>query len=342
MVGSGPYRFIAAEYDANSFAAYEKFDAYVPRSEPPERAAGGKVAHFQRIEWHVIPDASTAAAALMAGEVDWWALVPADLQPKMRASPNITVANGDPFGSLAVLRFNCVQPPFDDVRVRRAVMRAVVQEDFMSAGWGDDTSMWTTCRNIWPRGTQYYTDAEDGLMPGNLEVGRTALREAGYAGQQAVILAENDPGYISALGEVAADLLRKLGMNVDLQRMDQGTSLRRRYSREPVEKARWGLYPTTNSATAADPALSLYVQGNGYSGQSGWWSNQDAQNLVAAWVREPDAAARRRIALNLGHLAMMEAATIPLGTYVERTAFRRTITGIIPGPCPYPWNVRPA
>jgi peptide/nickel transport system substrate-binding protein len=60
------------------------------------------------------------------------------------------------------------------------------------------------------------------------------------------------------------------------------------------------------------------------------------------WVREPDALARRRIALELGHLAMIEAGTIPLGKFVERTAFRRTITGIIPGPCPYPWNVRPA
>jgi peptide/nickel transport system substrate-binding protein len=39
---------------------------------------------------------------------------------------------------------------------------------------------------------------------------------------------------------------------------------------------------------------------------------------------------------------MMEAPTIPLGQPYERTAFRKSITGILPGARPYPWNVRPA
>ncbi|HEV3184898.1 MAG TPA: ABC transporter substrate-binding protein, partial [Xanthobacteraceae bacterium] len=48
MVGSGPYRFIAGEYNSGSRAVYEKFDGYVPRNEPPDWATGGKVAHFPR------------------------------------------------------------------------------------------------------------------------------------------------------------------------------------------------------------------------------------------------------------------------------------------------------
>ena len=44
-VGSGPYRFLPKEWVSGAAAAYERFDAYQPRSEPPQWLSGGKVAH---------------------------------------------------------------------------------------------------------------------------------------------------------------------------------------------------------------------------------------------------------------------------------------------------------
>ncbi|MEJ1976685.1 MAG: ABC transporter substrate-binding protein [Acetobacteraceae bacterium] len=64
MVGSGPYRFLASEYNSGSHMAYEKFAGYVPRKEAPDWATGGKVAYFPRIEWSIMPDPATASAAL--------------------------------------------------------------------------------------------------------------------------------------------------------------------------------------------------------------------------------------------------------------------------------------
>ncbi len=63
IVGSGPYRFLAEEFNAGSRAAYAKFDRYRPRAEAPEWTSGGKVAHFERIEWHMLPDPATASAS---------------------------------------------------------------------------------------------------------------------------------------------------------------------------------------------------------------------------------------------------------------------------------------
>ena len=71
MIGSGPYRFIAGEYNSGSRVVYEKFDAYQPRQEAPSWTSGAKIAHFRRIEWHILPDPATAAGALASGEVDW-------------------------------------------------------------------------------------------------------------------------------------------------------------------------------------------------------------------------------------------------------------------------------
>jgi ABC-type transport system substrate-binding protein len=72
VIGSGPYRFATDEFVPGSRAAYRKFDRYVPRQEAPEWTSGGKVVHFERVEWMMMPDQATAAAALQAGEVDWW------------------------------------------------------------------------------------------------------------------------------------------------------------------------------------------------------------------------------------------------------------------------------
>ena len=59
MVGSGPYRFKADERVPGALAVYERFDGYVPRGEGVTSAlAGPKVAHFDRVEWQVIPDPS--------------------------------------------------------------------------------------------------------------------------------------------------------------------------------------------------------------------------------------------------------------------------------------------
>ena len=71
MVGSGPFRFKADERVSGARVVYERFTGYKPREDGPvEWTSGPKVAHFDRIEWHTIPDPATAAAALMRGEID--------------------------------------------------------------------------------------------------------------------------------------------------------------------------------------------------------------------------------------------------------------------------------
>jgi peptide/nickel transport system substrate-binding protein len=74
MVGSGPFRFKPDERVPGSLTIYERFDQYRPREDgEPSFTAGPKIVHFDRVEWHVLPDAGTKAAALQKGEMDWWA-----------------------------------------------------------------------------------------------------------------------------------------------------------------------------------------------------------------------------------------------------------------------------
>ncbi|MCI0756536.1 ABC transporter substrate-binding protein [Teichococcus vastitatis] len=342
MVGSGPYRFLPAEFNSGSRVAYAKFDGYVPRQEAPDWATGAKVAHFQRIEWNIITDPATAAGALMNGEVDWWERPLADLQPMLARNKDIRREVLDKAGRMALARLNCLQPPFNDVKVRRAVLCSVIQENYMRASQGDDTAAWTDTRSVWPKHTPYYADNKD-LMPGDLDRARAMLKESGYSGQKVAIISPTDFPDIGPLGHVSADALAQIGMNVDLMESDWGTVIQRRNSREPVEKGGWSMFHTTGGATFyGSPAMSPLARGQGEEGWFGWYKSERAEALTEEWLYAPDEPAQKKVAAELGRLALEEVATVPLGQFTIRTAFRSSLTGIIEGTAPYPWGVRRA
>ncbi|MCC7284490.1 MAG: ABC transporter substrate-binding protein, partial [Acetobacteraceae bacterium] len=139
FVGSGPYRFIRSEWVPGSILTFSRNDAYVPRQGgEPSLTAGPKITHFDRIEWRIIPDGGTSGAALQAGEIDWWEQPTPDLLPLLARNRNIEVTQQDPVGLPGILRFNHLQPPFDNPAIRRAILPAINQKDFMMAVNGDD------------------------------------------------------------------------------------------------------------------------------------------------------------------------------------------------------------
>jgi peptide/nickel transport system substrate-binding protein len=342
MVGSGPYRWIAKEYNSGSKMVYEKFDGYVPRSEAPDWGTGAKIAHYQRVEWNVIPDPSTAAAALQSGEIDWWEQPLVDLLPVLAHAPGVKLKITNPLGNESLMRLNCLQPPFNDVAIRRAVLMGVNQQDYMRATFGDDTSLWHTCRSEFPCGTPYETDDNGKYMPGSIPAAAKALKATAYAGEKVVLLSPTDFAAIRPLCLVAADMMKKIGFNVDLVETDWGTVVQRRASMEPVSKGGWSAFCTYGTSGGyATPATSALVRGQGRAGWFGWWSSPEAEKLTQEWLTAPDPASQKRFAQELSTLVMRDVGTVPLGINYTKTAYRG-ITGVLNGVAPYPWNVRPA
>lgn len=344
VVGSGPYRFLPDEYVSGARVAYAKFAAYVPRPEAPEWATGAKIAYMPRVEWNVIPDPSTAAAAMLRGEADWWERPFNDLLPSLLRNAGIGSMIADPSGRTSIMRFNCLHPPFDNVRIRQAVRLAVNQEDYMRAAVGDDPALWRFCQSLFPCGTPYATEADGKrLMPGDRAAAKRLLQEAGYAGQKVVVINPTDFPLIGPLGQVTADLLKAIGMNVDLQESDWGTVVQRRASREPVEKGGWSIFHTTGSASGwINPAVAQPVRGQGPKGWFGWWNGPKLEAMVDEWLAAPDEASQARLAQAIGAMALDEAPSVPLGQFFIKTVFSKRLTGFLQGPCPYPWNIRPA
>src|SRR5437762_2176023 len=130
-IGSGPFKMVKAEWVPGNKVVYVKNTDYVPRKEPPSWASGGKVVKVDRVEWIYIPDSATAAAALSAGEADIWEQLPPDLIPLLAKNKQVTVKNIDPLGSMGMIRFNFLHPPFNNEKMRQALLYVINQQDYV-------------------------------------------------------------------------------------------------------------------------------------------------------------------------------------------------------------------
>jgi hypothetical protein len=84
--------------------------------------------------------------------------------------------------------------------------------------------------------------------------------------------------------------------------------------------------------------MSYTVRGQGPASCVGWWTSPKAEELVQDWLDAADEDGQHRAAAALGALGMDGAPTIPRGQFTGWTAHRESITGLRPGPLPYPWD----
>jgi peptide/nickel transport system substrate-binding protein len=344
-IGSGPMRFRRDQWVPGSSAAFERFDGYVPRAEPGAWMAGGKHMNFDRVEWVIMPDPATASGALQNGEIDWWETPIPDIVPLLRGDAAISVDIADPLGNIGSLRMNHLHKPFSDVRARRALQLAVSQEDYMHAVVGDDDTLWKPCPSFFTPGTPLYTEAggEPLKGPRRYDEARKLLADAGYNGEKIVLLVATDIAITKAEGDITADTLKRIGMNVDYQALDWGTVGARRASKAPPDQGGWNIFHTWHAgADCISPAPYTALATTGEKAWFGWPSNDKITALIADWYAAPDAAAEKQAIAEIDRASMEFVTYIPTGFFLAYQAWRRTVSGIAKAPFPVFWGVRKA
>lgn len=342
-VGSGPYRFVRNEWVPGSRAVYERFAEYAPRDEPADMLAGGKRVHFDRIEWRVMPDPATAAAALQAGEVDHWENPSFDLLPLLARNRQVQVEQLEIFGSICTMRPNQLHPPFSNPGFRRAILLALSQEDVMTAVAGTDRNRWTTPIGFFTPGTPLASDAGMGPITGprSLDAARRAIEASGYAGEKLVFMHSTDIPTLDSQSHVMADLFRRLGVNLDHVSTDWGTVVQRRANRNPTEAGGWSAFCTNISGgDGLMPATHSLLRANGAQGWFGWADSPEIEQGVADWFAAPDLPRQREVAMRIQQAAFRDLPYYPLGQFRQPYAFRRGLVDMVRGPIPVLWNLR--
>jgi peptide/nickel transport system substrate-binding protein len=332
MVGSGPYRFLQPEFNAGERATYQRFAGYVPRGEGTlSYTSGPKITHFDRVEWRGVGDIATSVAALLKGEIDWVDSPTADLLPLLTRDANVTVEVKERTGSIPLMRFNHLHPPFNNPAIRRALLGAIDQAEVMYAIAGTDRNSWRDRIGLFGPESALANNAGIEVLSGPRDYDQVKrdLAAAGYRGEPVTVLAVSDNAYFVSMTQVGAEQLRKAGINVDLQTMDFGTLLRRRTSKEPRDKGGWNVYFTFNDGLFADtPATNNAIRGDGKAGIEGWPDSPRLEALRDAWLDATDLATEKRIGEQMQIQMWQDVPYIPMGFWVRSTAHRRDIVDL--------------
>ena len=342
-VGSGPMKFRTDEWVPGSRAVFETFAAYQPRPEPADWLAGGRRMNFDRIEWQILPDAATAGGALQNGEVDWWETPIPDLVPLLRRNHDVVVDIADPLGNIGSLRVNHLYPPFNDVRARRALLMAASQSDYMEAVCGGDDALWQTTLSYFTPGTPLYTEDGGALLKGPRDYAgaKKLLAEAGYNGEKIILMVATDIPITKAEGDVTADMLARIGVNVDYQALDWGTVGARRAKKDPPGKGGWHIFHTWHAgADCINPAPYTALDAGGSKAWFGWPDSQAVEDGIVAWYDAPDPAAEKAAAATINRAAFGDVVYVPTGFFRQYQAWRRDLAGVVKAPFPVFWGVR--
>ena len=343
VIGSGPFRFRADEEIPGALHVYERFGNYQPRMEATaDFVSGPKIVHFDRVEWHVNPDQTSVLGALQSAELDWDEYILDDLVPAVGRDSRIRLQRVGSLGYFGFLRPNCLFPPFDKQAVRHALLGAINQAEFMTAAIGPDPSQWHVPTGFFPPNSPFASAVGlDALTrPRSLETARSDLQAAGYGGEKIVFIIPSSLVRLKILSQVAADLLRKVGMNVDEQVMDTATWARRLVSNKPPDQGGWNvLCDALQWIDALNPVVHQTLRGNGEQGIYGWPTSPELEALREQWLDASDMAAHKRIAAQMQARAFVDVPYIPLGTFYPSTAFRSDLDGILDGEAIF-WNVR--
>jgi peptide/nickel transport system substrate-binding protein len=332
MVGSGPYRFLASEFVMGERSAYERFAGYVPR--PGGRAdytSGPKLAHIDRVEWLTIDDAATATAALRRGEVDWLQAASTDQVAPIARDATLRAEVTEPAGSIGIMRFNHLHPPFNNPEIRRALLGAVDQADAMNALAGTDRKFWRDRAGLFPHGTPLANEAGIEVVSGprDYEKVRQELAKAGYRGEPIVVLGTSGTGYIPILSQIGADTLRRAGMNVDLQLSDYATMARRMLKKDAPDKGGWNVYfSIAEGAFNHTPVTNDYIRGDEKSGAPGWPGSPKFEELRQAWLNASDLDEQKHIAVEAQRQLWIDVPYIPMGQWLRVTAYRRELSNV--------------
>jgi peptide/nickel transport system substrate-binding protein len=341
-IGSGPFKFVTAEFQPGVKVVYEKNADYVPRSEPASLTSGGKVVKLDRVEWVTMPDAQTAVNALNSGEIDFMENLPYDLLPLLTSNAEIKVDVVGKLGYQTMGRMNWLHPPFDNPKVRRAAALALSQKDILAALVGND-QYFKLCGSLYGCGSPYETDAgaEQVTKGADMEAAKALLKESGYDGKPIVIMHATDVTTLATQPVVATQALRAAGFNVDLQPMDWQTLVTRRASQKPPAEGGWNMFFTNWVIPEVwTPIGNPMLNGRGKTGAwFGWPDDPEIETMRVEFAKAKTEDERKAVAVKIHKHAIEVTNYVPLGQYLTPSGWNKKVTGVLYAPVPLFWNI---
>ncbi|WGR72993.1 MULTISPECIES: ABC transporter substrate-binding protein [unclassified Bradyrhizobium] len=341
-IGSGPFKFNDYLAKPGASFTYDRNEKYIPRNEPADGLAGGKVAKVDRVVWEQISDQQTAFAAIQAGEVDFLGAPPLDLLSTIRNDRNLKLEVMNKGGLDCYMRLNFLQRPFDNVKARQAMLHLVDQRSFLSL-LSPIPEYVHPLTSLFGISSPYTNDVNTGWYKqgGDPEKARQLFNEAGYSGEKIVILQPTPIKWISECAQLVAAELRKIGINAQLAPGSWADVQARSANKGPVESGGWSIFISASSAYAdSNPLINNALAANGDKAWVGWPTNREYETLRAKWA-DATLEERQALARKMQGIWWDFVGCVMLGQFATPILRRSTLTGLLSTPSLIPmWNMQ--
>ena len=289
-VGTGPFKFVswrendAIELEANT----EYFEPGLPK--------------LERVTFVLMNEASTALAALMAGQIDGMTDCPMQLVDQVEAFPNATLY-GEIEGNYTFVGMNCRRAPFDDINLRRAVAWALDRDAIVKqAYFGRAQQAYTP---ISPPMTKFFDPDIASSGRGqwfDLEKAKEFRAKAANQGEieATYMMAERGP-VGTRIAQTVAPMLAQIGIKANLELIEPAAWVKRRNAGD------FDFYDFEWVADL-DPDETLYPE---FRSDGAWnfcgWQNTEFDDLCAQAQVVLDTEPRKELYYKAEDLLMDEA-----------------------------------
>ncbi|TWT01597.1 ABC transporter substrate-binding protein [Planomicrobium sp. CPCC 101079] len=265
-IGTGPFKFV--EWKQDQYVHFEKFEEYQALDTPADGLSGKKEALVDDLYFDYVADNTTQLSGIQTGEYDFADSLPYDNYEQLTQDPNVTTYT-DLYGN-ASFHFNKKQGLFTDLKMRQAVNAALSSEEIMLAAWPHE-DLYEVDSSYMADSQAWFSEAgADEFNKADPAKVKQLLDEAGYAGEEIVLLAGNDSQlYYAAI--VAQEQLKQAGMNVKLDVVDRAT-----YSELRTDPANWDLL-SVGLSTVTTPSQHLSISADWF----GWAEDEKLHEMLA-------------------------------------------------------------
>jgi peptide/nickel transport system substrate-binding protein len=167
---------------------------------------------LESVTFRFINDAQAQVAALKAGDVDAFPNLGApELFAELQNDSRFKAVAGNTEGEI-VAGLNSAKKPFDDVRVRRALMHAVDREALVEgaySGFGQPIGSFFSPNH------PAFTDMT-GVIPYDVEKAKALLKEAGYGNGLAITIKSPQMAYASRSAELLSAMFAEVGVDMKI------------------------------------------------------------------------------------------------------------------------------
>lgn len=327
-IGTGPFEFV--EWKQDEVINFKKFEDYVPDEDATAGLGGKKEAFVDEINWRFVPDASTRVNGLMSGQYHFAHMLSYDSIPQVEGNPQVEV-DVWPYG-IEGLVFNKKEGLFSDVKARQAVNHALDMDVIMSSAFTGEDYYDLSPSLFLESQTDWYTDAgKENYNQKDVDKAKQLLDEAGYNGEEIVILTSRDYEHHYNAAVATQQMLEEVGMNVKLDVYDWPTLLERRN-----DPAAYDIF-YTGFSTSFTPHQYVFLDSG--TQWPGWTNNADLDRLLDEINAAPSQDEAKELYAQLQQVMWEDLPVINTGQNSRVSGYSKDLQGYTNLSGPNFWNV---